>query len=156
MLADLGKREEDSAEFIRPQRAHADIVVRFAPIEERGEAERGLLSATILLRPTVSHPDLSAVLGEDTREAIHLKLIRDDDGKPVDALHVHAYAVRSITRRVEQAIWESIGSDDRLPDCLGVVAPGVRSGPLGIVQLIVLYHLLVARKADDTPLAVVT
>ena len=40
MLADLDKRERDSAEFIRPQRRWADIVVRFAPIEERGEAER--------------------------------------------------------------------------------------------------------------------
>ncbi len=35
VLADLDKREADSEAFIRPQRAHADIVVRFAPIEER-------------------------------------------------------------------------------------------------------------------------
>jgi phosphoribulokinase len=151
VLVDLDKREADSAAFIRPQRQHADIVVRFAPIEERGEAERGLLSATILLRPTVSHPDLSAVLGEDTREAIHLKLIRDDDGKPVDALHVHAYATRETTRRVEEAIWGSLGIADDLPDCLGVVEPGVRSEPLGVVQLILLYHLLVDRTVNDTP-----
>ena len=155
VLADLEKREDASATFIRPQRSHADIVVRFAPIEERGEAERGLLSATILLRPTVPHPDFTALLGEDTREAIHLKLIRDEDGKPVDALHVHAYASAGTTRRVKEAIWGSLGMDDELPDCLGMVEPGLRSEPLGMVQLILLYHLLLARKVEGPPASVI-
>ncbi len=146
VLADLDKREPESAAFIRPQRQWVDIVVRFAPIEERGEAERGLLSALILLRPTVAYPDLSPILGEDTRKAIHLKLIRDHDGKPVDALHVHAYASRDTTRRVEEALWTSTGFDDELPESLGVIEPGVRSEPLAVVQLILLYHLLLARR----------
>ena len=145
VLADLDKREPDSATFIRPQRRWADIVVRFAPIEERGEAERGLLSATILLRPTAPHPDLSAILPDDTREAVHLKLMRDEDGKPVDALHVHAYARRETTRRVEEAIWAQLGIDDVLPTSLGVVEPGLRSEPLAVVQLILLYHLMLGR-----------
>jgi len=153
VLTDLDKREADSAAFIRPQRTHADIVVRFAPIEERGEAERGLLSATLLLRPTITHPDLGALLGEDTRGAIHVKLIRDEDGKPVDALHVHAYATRDATRHIEEAIWRSLGIDAALPDCLGLIEEGVRSGPLGVVQLILLYHLLAARRVDGTPSA---
>jgi phosphoribulokinase len=146
VLADLDKREPDSAAFIHPQRQWADIVVRFAPIEERGEAERGVLAATILLRPTAPHPDLSAILGEDTRNAIHLKLLRDVDGKPVDALHVHGYASRDTTHRVEEAIWSSLGIDDEMPDSLGVVKPGVRSEPLAVVQLILLYHLLLERR----------
>jgi phosphoribulokinase len=145
VLADLDKREPDSATFIRPQRRWADIVVRFAPIEERGEAERGLLSATILLRPTAPHPDLSAILPDDTREAVHLKLMRDEDGKPADALHVHAYARRETTRRVEEAIWAQLGIDDVLPTSLGVVEPGLRSEPLAVVQLILLYHLMLGR-----------
>lgn len=155
VLADLDKRERDSAEFIRPQRRWADIVVRFAPIEERGEAERSLLAATILLRPTAPHPDLSAILGEDTREAIHLKLIRDQDGKPVDALHVHAYSARDTTLRVQEAIWESLGIDHPLPENLGVVEKGVRSEPLAVVQLILLYHLLLARQLQGSELEVV-
>ncbi|MGH9118096.1 MAG: phosphoribulokinase [Acidimicrobiales bacterium] len=146
VLADLDKREPDSAAFIRPQRRWADIVVRFAPIEERGEAERGLLSATILLRPTAPHPDLSSILGDDTRQVIHLKLLRDQDGRPVDAVHVHAYATRDITNRVEEAIWTSLGFDADLPGSLGVVDAGVRSEPLAVVQLILLYHLFLARR----------
>src|SRR4051812_5677159 len=53
VLAELARREPESAEFIRPQRAHADIVVRFDPIETRGESAQHVPSATILLRPTV-------------------------------------------------------------------------------------------------------
>ena len=98
VTAELARREPESAAYIRPQRAHADIVVRFAPIEERGETADDPLSAYVMLRPTIDHPDLSGVISEDTRKAAHLKLLRDEDGKPVDALHVHAYAEQSLTR----------------------------------------------------------
>ncbi|MGI8686836.1 MAG: phosphoribulokinase, partial [Acidimicrobiales bacterium] len=99
---ELEKREPESAEFIRPQRAHADIVVRFSPIEERGETADDPLSAYLLLRPTISHPDLTSILSDDIRTAMHLKLRRDADGKPVDSVHIHSYAKREETRQVEQ------------------------------------------------------
>ncbi len=151
---DLRRREPESVAFIRPQRTWADVVVRFAPIEERGEKEAGLLSATVLLRPTAPHPDLTGVLTADTREAIHLKLARDDDGKPVDALHVHAYASRDTTRKVEEVIWSGLGIGDDLPDFLGVIEGDVRSEPLAVVQLIFLYHLLLARRSQGRDLEV--
>lgn len=151
VLADLDKREADSAAFIRPQRQFADIVVRFAPIEERGECSSDPLSATILLRPTAPHPDLSSIIDNDRRGAVHLKLMRDSDGKPVDALHVHAYADRDTTRRVEEALWSALGVDAGLPDSLGVVG-NARSEPLAVVQLILLYHLVLARRLDGVPL----
>jgi len=149
VLADLDTREPDSVAFVRPQRGCADIVVRFAPIEERGEHEGDPLSATILLRPTAPHPDLSAILGEEHRRAIHLKLIRDEDGRPVDALHVHAYASRESTRRIEESIWLELGVDADLPPSLGVVGDADRSEPLAVVQLILLYHLFMARRSND-------
>ena len=58
VLSDLERRERDSARFIRPQRAWADVVVRFytdagvAP----GEAN-GHLNVRLVLRPTIPHPD---------------------------------------------------------------------------------------------------
>ncbi len=154
VVEDLRRREPESVAFIRPQRAWADVVVQFAPIQERGEVEAGLLSATILLRPTAPHPDLTGILTEDTREAIHLKLARDDDGKPVDALHVHAYASRETTRRVEKAIWAGLDIGQHMPESLGVIEPGVRSEPLAVVQLILLYHLLLARRSEGSNLPV--
>ena len=143
---DLKKREPESEAFIRPQRAHADIVVRFAPIEERGETPDDPLSATLLLRPTISHPDLPAILGDDTREAIHLTLTRDDDGKPVDAVHIHSYADRDVTKKVEQAIWEELGVDAPVPESLGKLDDDERDEPLALTQLILLYHLVQERQ----------
>jgi phosphoribulokinase len=149
VLADLERREPESATFIRPQRRWADIVVRFDHIESRHESRGSPLSATVLLRPTAPHPDLNRVLSDDTREAIHLRLRRDESGKPVDSLHVHAYAPREKTRLVEKAIWDELGIGTDLPDCLGVVRPGVRSEPLAVVQLLLLYHLLLERRSDE-------
>ncbi|CAN5133820.1 phosphoribulokinase [soil metagenome] len=145
---DLKKREPESEKFIRPQRARADIVVRFAPIEERGETADDPLSATLLLRPTIDHPEMHQILGDDTNQAMHLKLIRDDDGKPVDAVHIHSYAEREITKKVEQDIWDELGVDAPLPESLGRLAPDSdsRDEPLALTQLILLYHMIQARE----------
>ncbi len=143
---ELEKREPESAEFIRPQRADADIVVRFAPIEERGETAEDPLSAYLLLRPTISHPDLTKILDEDVKEGMHLKLRRDDDGKPVDSVHIHSYADREDTRKVEEAIWAELGVEDDIPESLGTIDEGQRSEPLAQAQLILLYHLIQARE----------
>jgi len=143
---DLKKREPESVEFIRPQRANADIVVRFEPIAERGESAKDPLSAKLLLRPTISHPDLSSILDEDVREAMHLSLTRDEDGKPVDSVHIHSYADRDDTRKVEEAIWDQLGVDEGVPESLGRIDPETRDEPLALTQLILLYHLIQARQ----------
>jgi phosphoribulokinase len=144
--ADLARREPESAAYIRPQRAFADIVVQVSPITERGESLDDDLSATLLLRPTIRHPDLSAILGDHAREAVHLKLTRDEDGKPVDALHIHGYARREMTRLLEEAIWAELGIAEPLPEQLGMIAPGRRSESLALTQLILLFHLFMAQR----------
>jgi len=92
------------------------------------------------------------VLTDDDRRTVHLKLIRDADGRPVDALHVHGYAPREDSQIVEKAIWEQLsfapspaGTGEALPGTLGEYAPGRRSEPLAIAQLLLLWHLLEAR-----------
>jgi phosphoribulokinase len=142
---EMEKRESESAQFIRPQKSNADIVIRFAPIEGRERQEDEPLSATILLRPTIPHPELSKILTDEHREAMHLKLERDEDGKPVDSLHIHSYAKREITREVEEQIWEALGIEDSIPESLGTIDNGERSEPLAQAQLILLYHLFQAR-----------
>lgn len=147
VLAELERRAPDSAAYIRPQRQWADIALRFAPVEGHAEPRGTPLSAEILLRPTIQHPELSHVLSDDDRRTVHLKLIRDRDGRPVDALHVHGYAPREDSRIVEKAIWEQLSLDRAapLPETLGDYAPGKRSEPLAIAQLLLLWHLLEAR-----------
>jgi len=188
---DLARREVESAAFIRPQRAFADIVVRFAPIfgrdaidedleqafappsarpeavedleahrdEAMAEFERSWtamekwsteasspLSATLLLRPTISHPDLTNILTDSHKQAMHVKLFRDEFSKPVDALHIHSYAEREVTREVEDQIWEELGVDVPIPPSLGNIEQQARSEPLAITQLILLYHLFQAQE----------
>lgn len=144
---ELDKREPESTQFIRPQRADADIVVRFSPIEERGETANDPLSAYLLLRPTISHPDLTAILSDDVSDAMHLKLRRDEDGKPVDSVHIHSYARREDTKKVEEAIWAELGVDEPVPESLGRIDRDTRDEPLALTQLILLYHLIQARQA---------
>ncbi len=141
---ELARREPESAAFIRPQRSQADIVMRFDRPDGNTDPD-ATLSATLLLRPTIAHPDLANILTDDHHPAMHLKLSRDEDGKPVDALHIHADAEREITRDVEQAIWKELGVDENVPESLGTIDPTTRSEPLAISQLILLYHLFQAR-----------
>lgn len=142
VLAELERRETESEEFIRPQRSHADIVVRFAPIAVRNDPPGTPLSAELMLRPTIHHPDLSDVLSSSDRRAIHLKLARDENGRPVDVLHVHGYAPREDSAVIEKVIWTKLGGKTELPPTLGLLGPDQRSEPLAISQLILLYHLL--------------
>jgi len=145
VLAELSRREPESAAFIRPQRRRADIVVRFAPVAQRHDPPGTPLSAELLLRPTISHPDLNAVLS-DSGQPMHLKLTRDEDGRPVDALHIHGYVPREESQVLEKAIWADFGDGTDLPRSLGELENGQRSEPLAITQLLLLYHLLEAAR----------
>jgi phosphoribulokinase len=151
VLTELDQREPESAAFIRPQRAFADIVIRFAPLPGRVVPAGTPLSAELLLRPTIRHPDLDGVVPQDVRDngarpAIHLKLARDADGRPVDALHIHGDAVDADSEVIEKAIWSRLGAGSDPPSCLGRISDGQRNAPLAITQLLLLYHLLDAAR----------
>jgi phosphoribulokinase len=142
VIAELENREPESAEFIRPQQSFADIVVRFAPIPGRDDPPNTPLSAELMLRPTIRHPDLTGVLAPTMQRAIHLKLTRDSDGRPVDTLHVHGYVPIEESRMVQKSIWSALGRTGEPPSSLGELSPGNRSEPMTITQLLLLYHLL--------------
>jgi phosphoribulokinase len=146
VVAELERREPESAAYVRPQRQWADICVRFAPIDGRAVAADTPLSAELLLRPTIQHPDLTDVLTDDDRRTVHLRLMRDADGRPVDALHIHGYAPREDSRIVQKAIWEQLSADHgtAMPDSLGGFGNGRRSEALAIAQLLLVWHLLEA------------
>lgn len=142
VLADLVKREPEAGEFIRPQRRYADIVVRFAPAADREGEPGAALSAELLLRPTIQHPPLSNILTDDVRTAMHLKIIRDSDGTPLDCLHVDGRAEAEEIHLLKKAIWDGVADRRELPQGLGELAPGQYSEPLAVTQLLLLYHLV--------------
>ncbi|MDA3639171.1 phosphoribulokinase [Mycobacterium xenopi] len=143
VMAEIVASEAESAKYVRPQRAHADIVVRFAPIATRNDPPDTPLSAELILRPTIRQPDLTEVLQPDVTRTIHLRLARDTDGRPVDSVHIHGYTTAEENAAAEKMLWEALG-DPRTaaPKCLGLISPNQRSTPLAITQIILLHHLL--------------
>ena len=101
-----------------------------------------------MLRPGVDHPNLTQIITDDVREHIHLKLTRDEDGRPVEAIHIHGYAPVSRTRAIEEAIWSDLlGRDGAVPRRGRPGGDdGRRSESLALTQLIVLHHVLQARR----------
>jgi phosphoribulokinase len=142
VLAELDRREPDSAAFIRPQERHADMVVSFMP-GDRGDPEA--LDAELVLREGLPHPDLSPFIDNGARGITlaergaerHLRIPGDID--PERAADV------------EEAIWEKLHFATHLrSQRLGEFTIGIdlhRSESLALVQLLILYHLVVARAA---------
>ena len=114
----------------------------FGPIEGRHDPPGTPLSATLLLRPTIRHPNFAKLIAEVPSAVAHLKLMRDVDGSPADALHIHGYAPEAEAEVLAKAIWEGLGVDEPLPACLGLIDAGARSEPLRLAQLLLLYHVL--------------
>ncbi len=144
--AELDRREHDSATYIRPQRQAADIVVRFAPAP--GSPNSGTapeLDASLVLRPTLEHPDLGYLIGRGANAGVRLELGRDG-GRPVDFLEIDHRVDRAQARELEAAIWSHL--PDRRPtphDAFGLYRDGAEqrhSDQLALVQLILTYHLL--------------
>ena len=142
VLGELDRREPDSAQFIRPQERHADMVVSFLP-GESGDPD--FLKAEVVLREGLPHPDLSPFIGNGSRGITiaqhgserHLRIPGD-----IDPGHA---------AEIEEAIWDKLHFATHLrSQRLGEFTIGIdlhRSESLALVQLLILYHLVVARAA---------
>ncbi|HEX2149848.1 MAG TPA: phosphoribulokinase [Actinomycetota bacterium] len=149
--ADLAKREPESEAYIRPQRAHADIVVRFYPPGPDLDVDASHYNVKLVLRPTLPHPYL-AEIASATRtskyEPIRFSLARDR-GQPVDVLEIDGTVPDEVAASAEQIIWEKMHKDGQLDHkAIGLFAEGDEqrvSGPLGLTQLLIVFQLQSAR-----------
>lgn len=148
VLAELEKRETDTAEFIRPQRQYADIVVSFCPPTGVAPEDAGAnLDVRLTLRPTIPHPDLTYLTngGNAPDSGIRLDL-RRDSGRPVDVLEIAGNVSPAHAAALEQAIWQHLPGLRQLPaDAFGDYndrAEVRHSDPLALTQLLLTYHLL--------------
>lgn len=148
VLADIDKREPDSAAFIRPQRALADIVVHFYLPEGVEPEEAGShLNVRLTLRPTIPHPDLSYLWNDPRGDEGGIRLILDrDSGKPVDILEIDGNVSSDHAEELEQTIWNHMPDVRQLgADQFGDYydrAEVRHSDPLALTQLLLTYHLL--------------
>lgn len=142
-------REHDSEAFIRPQRKWADMVVCFRPPETDKEETGSRLNASLVLRPTLPHPDLSDVLEHGGGNGIHMELDRDM-GLPVDRLEIDGSISDDKAKRLEDLLWKHIPGEhhhlrqDCIGDIIGTTGEKLKSHPLALTQLLVAYHLLKA------------
>ena len=140
--ADLEKREPDSAQFIRPQERYADMVVCF---KEGDAGESHALDAELLLRDTVPQPELSSLIGNGDRG------ISIEEGDSERRVYITGDIETEQAAEVEEAIWEKLHFASHLrSERLGEVTVGDEvhhSDSLGVVQLLLLYHLVMARAA---------
>ncbi len=145
VLAQLGRREGHSANFIHPQRTFADIVIRFQrPAGANGSDTR--LNVRHILRPTLPHPDFTPLFDGSSNAGLHLELARDRDGKPVDVLEINGNISDQRAERIEDLLWNLIPEAGHLRDDVGRidVANGAKSHPLALTQLLVGYHAVKA------------
>jgi phosphoribulokinase len=105
----LERRETVSEQFIRPQREHADMVVRFHPDSDHTDYEH--LHATVTMRPTLDQPDLRAVIESCPRASSALRLTRDGDS---EALEIDGAISAEQAAEVERELWSRRPELERL------------------------------------------
>ncbi len=140
VLSEHRKREPDAAAFIRPQRAHADIVISFQPGESD---EQDKLDAHLFLRDGLQHPDLSKLIAAQDDSGLTLA-----DGPREQELYVPGTIDLARAAEIEQAIWDEMHFASHLRhQRLGEFSIGKelhRSASLALVQLLILYHVVTA------------
>lgn len=150
----LKKRAEHSEKHIMPQRAYADIVLRFYPPEGHSDEQGARLNARHVLRPTLPHPDLRPLLDIGTRNGIHLDLQRDDDQKPVDILEIPGNIDDKQAIKMEDLLWSLIPEAKHLRANLGSFNDQQNrkstSHPLALSQLLLTYHMVKAALGHHT------
>ena len=140
VLAELDRREPDSAAFIRPQERHADMVVSFMPADGGAPGRRAGACATGSRTRTSRPSSATARAASRSASAACDRLVRiPGDLDPERAAEI------------EEAIWDRLHFATHLrSQRLGEFTIGMdlhRSESLALVQLLVLYHLVTGRAA---------
>jgi phosphoribulokinase len=139
VLDDLDRREPDSMAYIRPQRVHADMVVCRQP----NPGDPFMLDAIVTLRDSLPHPDLSPFVDANGG------LVTLEQGHGERVLYISGMLERERAAEIEEAIWDRMHFASHLrSDILGEFTVGNdahRSESLALVQLLILYHLTMAR-----------
>ena len=147
---EMQAREPDSEAFIRPQRKWADMVCCFYPPKGAENETGSRLNVSLVLRPTLPHPDLSEVLEHGAGER-GIKLVLDRDmNLPVDRLEIDGNISDQKAKQLEDLLWKHIPGEhhhlrnDEIGAITGTTGEKLKSHPLALTQLLVAYHLLKA------------
>lgn len=142
----LERRENVSATFIRPQREHADMIVRFRPGPRAIDDTK--LHATVAMRNAVRHPALRDVLEESPLAVSRLLLRRQGAGA---VLEIDGRISDAETAQAEQALMR------QRPELTHILQRRTgqfmnngmqrHSNALGLAQLLITYPVISAKLA---------
>ena len=143
----LEHREDVSAQFVRPQRDHADMVVRFRPGPKAIDDTK--LHATVAMRDRVRHPALREVLEQSPLAAARLQLRKQGAGA---VLEIDGRISDAETAQAEQALMR------QRPELHSILqrhtgqftTNGMQrhSNALGLAQLLIAYPVISAKLAQ--------
>ncbi|MGA8521574.1 MAG: phosphoribulokinase [Candidatus Dormiibacterota bacterium] len=153
--AEIEARRADAEAHIQPQRAQADLVVRFSsPSEDLSPGATDHLNVRLTQRHSMAQLEFEHAL--DNGSTVRLRNdISDEDGRRSDIIDIEGRISADDAARIERAVWDhaserhhhlhrmrqkELGSYDE-PD-------GRRhSDPLGLTQLILAHRILSAQKS---------
>jgi phosphoribulokinase len=147
VVAEIERREPDAAEHVRPQRDHADIVLRFLRRPEASDDEH--LSARLTVRPTLPYPGLRESIG--SLRGRGLEPIRWSTGTdrlgPLSVLEIDGDCPRDLGDEIEDVLWGYLRPDERLRwERIGIVRHPEhgerRSEALALSQLLIVAYLV--------------
>ena len=147
VVAELERREPDAAEYVRPQRDLADIVVRFH--RRPGATDDEHLSGRLTIRPTLPYPGLRELIGSlrgRGLEPIRWSTSTDRLG-PMSILDIDGNCPADLGEEIEDVIWSYLRPDDRMRwERIGVVRHPEhgerRSEALAVSQLLIVAYLV--------------
>jgi phosphoribulokinase len=155
VLSEIEARREDAEEHIQPQRAQADLVVRFSlPNDDVSPGINDHLNVRLTQRHSM--PQLAFEHGLDNGTTVRLRNdIADEDGRQSDVIDIDGRISEEDAARIESVVWnhasdvhhqlhrlrqKELGSYDE--------PQGRRhSDPLALTQLILAHRILSAQKS---------
>jgi phosphoribulokinase len=166
VLHELTLRERDSRLYIWPQRNTADVIITFfrtpASADQEGddanlskmslgeEEDDAHLNVRLTLHGTLSHPDFSEVIAEDTSGCVRSRLGREA-GRAVEYLEIDGSIPDEPAKALERCILDHLDASGvaSIADLGLYYDPETRhSHPLALTQLLLVYHLLSAQHRD--------
>lgn len=153
--AEIEARRADAETHMRPQRAHADLVVQFSdPGPSRPSSVADALNVRLIQRHTMAKLGLEH--GLDNGDTVRLRNdIIDDDGCRADVIDIAGHISAEAAGRIEDAVWRHASERHhhlhhlRQRELGSYEEPlGQRhSDPLGLTQLILAHRILSAQKS---------
>jgi len=153
--AEIEARRSDAEAHIQPQRAQADLVVRFStPSDVLSPGTTDHLNVRLTQRHSM--PQLAFEHALDNGTTVRLRNdIADEDGRRSDVIEIDGRISVEDAARIERSVWEHASERHhhlhhlRQKELGGYDEPHGRrhSDPLGLTQLILAHRILSAQKS---------